>query len=117
MPHVMSAKTVGYDAFISGRDVDSAMHREDGSEGVCVGIVGTPRAGDEIITEQQYQSIGEEIAIYNAALPSDAPAPQLNPDTALLAAISAARTLDDLKRALTGADVPFSVSARNVSSQ
>lgn len=76
MPYVRSQAS--YAAFITGRDVDSALHREDGAAGYVVGIVAALRAGDEEITAQEYEAEKAAIQAYNAALP--APAQKVAPD-------------------------------------
>ena len=96
MNHVRSSAS--YKEFIAGRDVDSAMHREDGGAGYCIGIVETPRAGDEVISATQYLAEAEAIQAYNAALPPRPPkVVEPTPIEALVKAISASADLPALK--------------------
>ena len=124
MPYVRSQ--AAYADFIKGRDVDSALHREDGAAGYCIGIVSEARAGDEVITQQQYDSEKAATQSYNAAIPLPAAAPTPpDPDVELAAAISAVSTagivdvaakkaLDDLKAALLGSKSKGKVKGRPV---
>ena len=57
-----------YEQFITGRDVDSAVHYHDTKTG-GVGIVETVRDGDTPITQEQYLAEKESILAYNRALP------------------------------------------------
>lgn len=87
MPYVRSQAT--YTDFITGRDVDSALHREDGAAGYCIAFVEFPRAGDETITEQQYATEKAAIVVHNAAIPAT---PQLDPAAVQKAAFDALAT-------------------------
>ena len=124
MPYVRSLAL--YQDFLKGRDVDSALHREDGAAGYCIGIVTALRAGDEEITEQQYETEKAAIQSYNAAIPAPAPKPEPpNPDDELAAAITSVSTsgivdvaakkaIEDLKAALLGSRAAGAVRGRPV---
>ena len=87
MNHIRAS--VAYEAFIAGRDVDSAAHREDGSPGYCIGIVNEVREGDEAITPTQYLAELDAITAYNAALPPPPPPPMQSLATLTAAEIGA----------------------------
>lgn len=94
MPTVRS--TVPYADFIAGRDVDSALHREDGAAGYCIGVVPAVREGDEAIDEATYAAEAEAIAAHNAALPEpDPPASPPDVNGYLLAAMGALASAND----------------------
>ena len=91
MKHVRSL--VSYLTFISGRDVDSSLHREDNSPGYCIGMVEVVHAGDEEITAEQYATEQAAIEQYNAGLPPPAPPPSpelVAPSAATVAAYTVA---------------------------
>lgn len=71
MPYVKF--TGNYNEFITGRDVDSAVHYEDESDPICVGIVPTVRTGDVPIDESEYETTKVAIFAYNATLPPTPP--------------------------------------------
>jgi len=73
MPHVKF--TGDYGAFITGRDVDSAVRYEDASDPTCVGIVPAVRAGDEEIEQPEYDTLKATIIAYNATIPPPDPPP------------------------------------------
>lgn len=83
MPYVKF--TGGYEAFVAGRDVDSALHYEDASNAACVGIVPAVREGDIEISEAEYTTLATEIDAYNAALPEPEPVPVPDPNGFLAA--------------------------------
>lgn len=111
MPYVKF--TGKYGAFITGRDVDSAVHYEDASNQTCVGIVPEVRAGDVEIEQSEYDSLKSTILAYNATIPAPTPPePPIDPDGELSAAISAATTLAELKAALLGQRSEAAVKGR-----
>ena len=63
MLYVRSRAT--YNNFITGRDVDSAVHREPCCSGYVIGMVGQPRQGDEIITLEEYEAEAALIKQHN----------------------------------------------------
>lgn len=66
-----------YADFSNGRDVDSALHREDGSPGWTVGWLDDSQLAvtDERITPAEYSLLAADIKAYNAALPAPPPLP------------------------------------------
>jgi hypothetical protein len=82
-----------YNAFITGRDVDSALHYEDASNDTCIGFVAVAREGDTEITEAEYAAMRTEIETYNRDNPPPTPPePEPQPDPFALIADK----LDDL---------------------
>lgn len=71
MPYVKFSGEYG--AFITGRDVDSALHYEDASDETCVGVVPEARKGEEVIDEAEYERLAGVIKAYNATIPTPAP--------------------------------------------
>lgn len=88
-----------YAAFIAGRDVDSALHYEDASGDLCIGIVGEQRAGDEVVDQAAYEADAATIGGYNATIPPP-PAPGPSPQDVARAAVAAV-DLDSLPDAAT----------------
>lgn len=74
MPYVRFTGT--YRDFITGRDVDSAVHYEDGSDQTNVGFVRELKAGDVEIEEAEYESVKATIRQYNEA---NTPPPPVRP--------------------------------------
>ncbi len=69
-----------YPAFIAGRDVSNALHREDGAAGYVVGKVARVRSADEKITQEQYDTEAQAIRQYNEDhLPPPEPEPEPPP--------------------------------------
>jgi len=64
-----------YEEFITGRDVDAAVHREDGSLGPVAGWVEVPRETDMPINEAEYEAISLGIRAHNDSLPPPPPSP------------------------------------------
>lgn len=60
---------VSYSAFCRGRDIDSAVHREDDTPGFIIGLVdeATLQSTDIRITEAEYHILMDELKAYNAA--------------------------------------------------
>lgn len=88
MPYVKF--TGNYGAFITGRDVDSAVHYEDASDQTCIGFVPAVREGDEEIEQAEYESLKATILAYNAAIPVPAePTPDPDPQAVLLTNLAA----------------------------
>ena len=67
MPYVKF--TGDYGAFITGRDVESALHYEDASDQTCIGFVADARLGETAIEQAEYDSLKATIQAYNDALP------------------------------------------------
>lgn len=75
MAMVRIRSSVAYNEFITGRDVDSSLHREDFGPGEIIGLVeeATLRDTDTRITQGEYDSLATDIQAYNDALPKEAP--------------------------------------------
>jgi hypothetical protein len=68
---------VSYTDFISGRDAESVIHREDESAGWVIGYVedAAVRGSDTPIDADEYARLATEIQTYNASLdPPEPPA-------------------------------------------
>lgn len=75
--------SLSYPAFIAGRDVSNAVHREDGADGYIVGEVDVVRSNDEEITQEQYEYEVLVIREYNEDhLPPPEPEPEPPPTLA-----------------------------------
>lgn len=76
MPYVKF--TGAYGDFIAGRDVESAVHYEDGSADTCIGIVRLQRDGETEISQAEYEQLKSVILDYNRdhlPVPPDPPVP------------------------------------------
>lgn len=62
-----------------GSDVESALHRDDGSRGFVIGYVEVLAEDDEEITQDEYDAEAQVIRDYNATLPPTPPEPESDP--------------------------------------
>ena len=58
-----------YHVFISGRNVENALHHEDDSEGLVIGWVSIVKDTDKEITQAEYDALAIGIKEHNNAIP------------------------------------------------
>lgn len=88
MPYVKF--TGSYADFTTGRDMNSALHYENGSTLTSIGVVEAVRAGDTEIYVAEYDTLKATIAAYNAA---NAPAPPAPPPDVTAAKLAVMTTI------------------------
>ena len=106
MPYVKSSGT--YNDFLKGREVESAVHREDNSTGWVVGYVATKdiKVSDTQITPTEYDSIVADIRSYNLSLPVP-PAPPTPAEIAKAIADAAAEVTAEIDKAFAARGLPL----------